>query len=127
VRALAVIAIRLAVVGLGLAGIVAMHGLSVTDAGGMHRSPVAATSHDAHEQVDTPDPAPGCSTGEDCHLAMAGCLAILLGLIGFAALRLQHVSRSAGGPPTSFRRAFAPPAARAPPRPIFLSLCVFRT
>lgn len=61
------------------------------------------------------------------HLAMASCVAVLLSLVGLAVLGLRRINRSGHEPMTMIRRGFAATSARAPPKPIFLLLCVFRT
>ncbi|HXV92300.1 MAG TPA: hypothetical protein VD813_03290 [Pseudonocardia sp.] len=144
------------VLAVSLAGILAMHGMSVTDAAGAHRSPIALGSAEpthhgeavtgtdrvpggsaaglraTHPTVDAaappgrPSTALGPAGDHSDHAAMAGCIAVLLGLIGAIALRLRHVGRTGGRALPVAGLLIDSGGARAPPRPIFLSLCVFR-
>jgi hypothetical protein len=162
-RTAAVTAARLVVVALSLAGIVAMHGLSVADVGGVHQSPVmlgsaqnaahASAVADPHAPSDStavavapadPNGDPMAAVGEGLalpadptlsfepaadgfgHSDIGSCVAILLALVALAILRLRILGRGTGGPPARLVRALAATAARAPPQPIFLFLCVFR-
>jgi hypothetical protein len=145
---------RLVVLGLTLVGIVAMHGLASTDAAGQHRTPLDVTmtsgthaaapiplvpTHDGPRTGSPPAPAfadlpaapaagPVLTQGEqhDGHGLMAACIAILLGMLAALALRVLRVGRGTDKLLTSARRWSRAAAARAPPQPLFLSLCVFR-
>jgi hypothetical protein len=149
--------IRLVVVAMSLAGIVAMHGLSVPDMGGSHCGPVTSASDPGHSAAalsaatavsgarqdptgrlmaagagvpalrDNSVPEFGPTARHADCAAMASCVAILLGLIGLAALHRLLVGRRTARALTGFRFAFATAPGRAPPQPIFLFLCVFRT
>ncbi len=118
-----------------------MHGLATSDGAGQHRSAVGlvlAPSADhppmgtaAGPDVAMPAHDPARTTVDDTqrhdgHGAMAACVAVLLGLLGVIALRLLRAGAGIGGVRTPFPRRSTAAAARAPPRPRFLSLCVFR-
>jgi hypothetical protein len=154
---------RLVVVALSLAGILAMHGLAVTDHGGTHQGPITlgadsgAPHGDKSAGMGGPDdmsaaliPRPSSDSDQGTagggrfealgdvpafnpaesgldHMAIASCVAVLLGLVGLAALRLRRLNRSAREPLSPVRHRLTATSARAPPEPIFLFLCVFRT
>jgi hypothetical protein len=120
---------RLLLVASALVAFLVMHGLAATDAAGAHHlsgvgshnDAPAATPVDHNTVIDNcpcPDPAD--------HDVMAGCLFILLALAAGIVLRAL---RTSAGPATAagrpgWVRTGGP--ARAPPCPVFVSLCVFR-
>lgn len=133
--------LRLVVLALTLAGFVAMHALTSSGGDGTHcGSPGALlTPADPHHALDAPATHPptaaathiGVQTptpdpGQDVDDLVTGCLLALLGALVAMALRLlgrvrAHITSLPG------RRAFIDlRVARAPPDPLFLSLCVFR-
>jgi hypothetical protein len=142
-------ACRLVVLGLTLVGIVAMHGLASTDAAAQHRTPLDVTmpsgTHAALvpsqggpptggpaaprfvDLLPAPPVDPVLTQGEqhDGHDLMAACIAILLGVLALA-LRVLRVGHDTDTLLTTTRRWSRTASARAPPRPLFLSLCVFR-
>jgi hypothetical protein len=133
--------LRLVVLALTLAGFVTMHGLASAAADGAHCGAPAALllTNDAHGTVDQPAAhhdsalvgehgtradAPASSRGSD--ELMVGCLLALLGTLVAIGLRLLGGS-NAGTASAPARQALAwLRTARAPPDPLFLSLCVFR-
>jgi hypothetical protein len=130
---------RLVLLTLAAAGFIAMHGVSATDPGGAHHNPmnVSATIEHAgpspaeHAGRDTAAQMPTAlrlfAPGEDDgHGLMAACLFVLLSvlagvtlhaLLGRGGVGALNRPRPMGG---GHRRS------RAPPQPIFLTLCVFR-
>jgi hypothetical protein len=128
---------HLVLLALSLTGIVAMHGLASTGADGMHRSTITAAVASGPHGTPKAEPTVGhgglpaamsSAPGEehDGHELMAGCVAVLLGLLVALALRrLPSGARLTGRFTITVRRSLAS-AARAPPHPLFLSLCVFR-
>ena len=133
---------RLVVLALTLAGFVTMHGFAAADAGQAHCGLPAAllmTDDDAHPFADQPmghhDNAPVGEHGtravtpapsRDSDELMIGCLLALLGTLVAIGLRLLGGSHI-GAASASARQALVwLRAARAPPDPLFLSLCVFR-
>jgi hypothetical protein len=60
------------------------------------------------------------------HELMAACVVILLGLLAALVLPLLRIYRGLDEILTATRRWSTAAAARAPPQPLFLSLCVFR-
>jgi hypothetical protein len=138
-------ALRLLVLALTLAGFVAMHGLASAGSDGSHCAPpVALISSAATAAHDMADSSTAVATGVHVDLAsdptvasvgsthgdgdelMAGCLLALLGGLVALVLRLlrmsaEHIPSSSVSSALSRARA-----ARAPPPPLFLSLCVFR-
>lgn len=132
---------RLVVLALTLAGFVTMHGLAAADAGPAHCGLPAALllTGDDHTVMDQPVAHhDGALVGEhgtraaapaparDSHELMIGCLLALLGTLAAIGLRLLG-GPHAGTALASVRQALAwLRAARAPPDPLFLSLCVFR-
>ena len=137
----AVGAVRILLLTLAAAGFLAMHGMAATDPAGLHHSPMmpATSMADPHRstgpgdgtasaQAACPDTAPTCSHGgaSDGHDVMVACLFVLLGFVAGVALQLLRggLGSTTPVPPGSLWDGRSPP--RAPPRPIFLSLCVFR-
>lgn len=108
--------LRLVVLGLTLAGFVAMHGLASAATGEVHCGTPAALllPGEAH------------ATGDQPAHSMVGCLLALLGTLVAIARRLL----GGRGPVIVFALARQASAwlhtARGPPDPLFLSLCVFR-
>lgn len=134
--------LRLVVLALTLAGFVTIHGLAVVDAGQAHCGLPAAlllTDGDANPFADQPmehhdnalvgehgTPAAAPVPSRDSDQLMIGCLLALLGTLVAIGLRLLGGSHP-GAAFTPARQALAwLRAARAPPEPLFLSLCVFR-
>lgn len=138
--------LRLVVLALTLAGFVTMHGLAAADAGPAHCGLPAAlllTDGDAHPSAHPSAHQPmghhdNALVGEhgmraaapaparDSDELMIGCLLALLGTLAAIGLRLVS-GPHAGTASASARRALAwLRPARAPPDPLFLSLCVFR-
>jgi hypothetical protein len=138
-RGLAVGVARLVLLTLAAAGFIAMHGVSATDPGGAHHDPMsmsamiehAGPTLTDHAGFDTAAPVSGTrlavAPGEDDgHGLMAACLFVLFSVLAGVAL---HALRSGPGVDAldrlrtivgGYRRS------RAPPIPIFLTLCVFR-
>jgi hypothetical protein len=103
-------------------------GASMID-GGAARTASAHSHRAANSTVDSAVnftiASPG-HTGDDGEKFMTGCLLALLGALAALALRLV---RLAAGHTASTPASSASPrqrAARAPPQPLFLSLCVIR-
>jgi hypothetical protein len=138
-QGLAVGAARLLLLVLAAAGFVAMHGVAATDPGGAHHDPMsvsATVEHSGPSATDHAEPdasvpmamAPLLVTPgpDDGHGLMAACVFVLFSVLGGVALYALsgHLGASAPDPRRSLgdgdRRS------RAPPKPIFLSLCVFR-
>ena len=146
---------RLVVLGLTLAGIVAMHGLASTDAAGQHQSALdmtmASGTHETPSMLSVPvdgDPPTGMPAVDapladmiaasggglvlmpgkqhEGHELMAACVVILLGLLAALVLSLLGIGHGLDRILTPTRCWFSAAAARAPPRPLHLSLCVFR-
>jgi hypothetical protein len=141
---------RLVVLALTLAGFMAMHGLasagsesshcavadilissadmSVHDLtnGGMtgHGAATKASAH-SNPAVDPTVASPG-TTRDDDEKFMTGCLLALLGALVALALRLVRLSAEHSTPTPASPAAVRECAARAPPPPLFLSLCVIR-
>lgn len=143
-------AFRLVVLALTLVGFVAMHGLASAGSGSAHCAVPdillssageaghdmaghdmaggrAATTADAHAgpAADSTAASP-TNTGDDGGTSVAGCLLALLG--GLVALALRLVRSSSGHTPIrpASSALVRERPARAPPRPLFLSLCVIR-
>jgi hypothetical protein len=127
--------VRLTLLALAATGFLAMHGIAATDPVAGHVSPLDAHSvvaadgpsdgkHDSEPAASTMAPAPACD--DACHDDMAACAFILLTVL--AGVVLHALGIGAGSTWTNLstvvwsRRG----PARAPPQPIFLSLCVFR-
>ncbi len=80
----------------------------------------AATAHDERAQADAPTPA------HDPDDVTTGCLLALFGALALIGLRLLRRLSTDTTPPQLRHAATWLRAARAPPAPLFLSLCVFR-
>ena len=137
-------AFRLIVLALTLVGFVAMHGLASIDGDGTHCDPLHALMPTAHGSVDdmTGD-APATtaaahpdliasvtfsvqSADHDAHALMTGCLLALLGALAALILRLLRVPAIQNTSTTNLSTPSGQWTARAPPHPLFLSLCVLR-
>jgi hypothetical protein len=137
-------AFRLLVLALTLVGFVAMHGLA--SAGGetshcaLPDALISPADTASHHMIGDSDDTAGAHvgpavhstvassghTGDDGGKSMAGCLLALLGALVALALRLVRLS---AGTTTLMPASSVSPrqrAARAPPQPLFLSLCVIR-
>jgi len=124
---------RLMLVVAALVGFLAMHGLAATDAAGAHHlgsiqhdSGVAVPSVDGHDPVAVeaevaPEPEPAQHDA-----VMAGCVFVLLALAGGLALRALWVTAARCTSVRTVLRVLSHRPARAPPCPVFISLCVFR-
>jgi hypothetical protein len=140
-RGLAAGAARLVLLVLTAVGFLAMHGVAATDAAGAHHSPVTmpATPMDHPRPIvadapglDTPAPTAVASPsvapadGDQGHGLMAACVFVLVSVLAGVALHafLSTLRGMPSAPRSSFGAGDQRP--RAPPRPIFLSLCVFR-
>jgi hypothetical protein len=146
---------RFVLLALTLAGIVAMHGLASCDAVGQHRMAPDVTMASGtpetppmlpvsvHGDTRTGIPALHAALADmiapsgdglvlapgkqhEGHELMAACVVILLGLLAALVLPLLRTFRGLDGILAATRRWSTGAAARAPPRPLFLSLCVFR-
>jgi hypothetical protein len=132
---------RLVVLALTLAGLVAMHGLASVDGAGLHRSalsiavspigpdtPIPVGAHGANDSgpLGHIDGAARSPVDHDGHGGIGSCLGILLSLL----TGLGLYALGAGGPARDLlERVLARPVPaipRAPPRPIFLALCMWR-
>ncbi|TQM09945.1 hypothetical protein [Pseudonocardia kunmingensis] len=129
--------VRLVLLTLAAAGFLAMHGIAATDpvAGHLspmdapltasHGAPAVAHAHDDRAAATTASaPLPGHGSHE--HDDMAACLFVLLTVIAgvmMYALGIP-VRRTTPVAQASDRQGRGPP--RPPPRPVFLTLCVFR-
>ncbi|CAA9449431.1 MAG: hypothetical protein AVDCRST_MAG66-4750 [uncultured Pseudonocardia sp.] len=128
---------RVVLVAAALVGFLAMHGFAITDGVGSHHA-VAVASHNPVPTVlthsgpaspadVTPDVTSTGSEDRPLHESvMAGCLFVLLALTSGLLLRLLWTTGSLAALRGSVRRLARPAPARAPPCPVFLSLCVFR-
>jgi hypothetical protein len=127
--------VRLVLLALAATGFLAMHGIAATDPVAGHVSPLDAHSavapvepsdgmHDSEPAASTMAPEPACDGG--CHDDMAACAFILLTVL--AGVVLHALGIGAGSTWTNLSTVVWPRRgpARAPPQPIFLSLCVFR-
>ena len=137
-------AFRLIVLALTLVGFVAMHGLASTDGDGTHCDPLHALMPTAHGPVDDmagdapattaaahPDLIASVtfsvqSADHDAHELMTGCLLALLGALAALVLRLLRVPAVESASTTNLSTPSGQWTARAPPHPLFLSLCVLR-
>ena len=137
-------AFRLIVLALTLVGFVAMHGLASTDGDGTHCDPLHALMSTAHGSVDDmagdatattaakyPDLIASVtfsvqSADHDAHELMTGCLLALLGALAALILRLLRVPAVQSASTTNLSTPSGQWTARAPPHPLFLSLCVLR-
>ncbi|TQM09857.1 hypothetical protein FB558_5631 [Pseudonocardia kunmingensis] len=129
---------RLVLLLLAAVGFLAMHGLAATDPLGAHHTPIttagptteaATMEHMAGGDRTAPTAAAHTSDprgGEDGHAMMAACVFVLISALAGVALRALFGGVD-GTPPTLLRiTAHERQRPRAPPHPIFLSLCVFR-
>lgn len=144
-------ALRFLVMALTLAGFVAMHGLASAGGDSSHCAPPVALissgdtgAHDttAHGVADSSAAmaaglhldlssdstvaSAGGTRSDGGSKFMAGCLLALLGGIVALLLRLLRMSAQHIPPSTVSSALSRARAARAPPPPLFLSLCVFR-
>jgi hypothetical protein len=138
-RGLAVGAARLLLLVLAAVGFVAMHGVAATDPGGAHHDPmsVSATlehpgpSGADHAESDASAPmamapllvAPG---QDDGHALMAACVFVLFSVLGGVVLHALSGHLGASPPDPTRSLGVGDRRSRAPPKPIFLTLCVFR-
>ncbi|MHA6631427.1 DUF6153 family protein [Pseudonocardia sichuanensis] len=129
---------RLVLLLLAAVGFLAMHGLAATDPLGAHHTPIttagptaeaATMEHMAGTDRSTPTAVASVSDPHDTdrsHAMMAACVFVLLSALAGIALRALFGS-IVGTPATLLRiTANGRQRPRAPPHPIFLSLCVFR-
>jgi hypothetical protein len=123
--------VRLVLLALAATGFLAMHGVAATDPLAGHVSPLDSHSMVAPAMEMPADAGPGVSarsgdSGNHQHDDMAACAFILLTVLAGMVLHALGVASASTSPRLSAsvwsRRA--PP--RAPPLPLFLSLCVFR-
>ncbi|MFC5235995.1 hypothetical protein [Pseudonocardia zijingensis] len=132
-------AARLLLLALAAVGFVAMHGVAVTDPGGAHHNPMSVSATVEHTGPSGPDharpdadvptataPLAGAPDRDDGHALMAACVFVLVSVLG--AVVLHALSGHLGVSPPDPRRSpgVGHRRSRAPPKPIFLSLCVFR-
>ena len=134
----------LIVLALTLVGFAAMHGLASTDGYGTHCDSLHALTSTAQGPVDDmagdapattvaahPSLSPSAafsvqSADHGGHELMTGCLLALLGALVALILRLLRVLAVQSAPPANLSTPSGQRTARAPPHPLFLSLCVFR-
>jgi hypothetical protein len=127
---------RLVLLLITAAGFMAMHALAATDPAGVRHSPIVvpATSmadpdHAMAAHVHTSGPV-ATASDHDCghsgHEMATACLFVLLSAPATVAWYALHaaLSNTTAAVLRALWRRHGP--ARAPPRPIFLSLCVFR-
>jgi hypothetical protein len=116
-------------------GFLAMHGFDMTDGAGSHHAVPVAAAHDVLDHGSEDDHSTVTATGaelapvphEPSHEAlMAGCVFVLLALAGGVVLRLLRVRRPGAASAEAVSRVLSGSPARAPPCPVFVSLCVFR-
>jgi hypothetical protein len=128
--ALAAGVVRLVLLVVAGTGFLAMHGVAATDPVAGHVSPLDSHSVVAPAMEMPSDAAPGVNArpGEAGHHhdGMAACAFILLTVLAGVVLHAIGAAPPGTSPMLSalVRPWRAPP--RAPPLPIFLSLCVFR-
>jgi hypothetical protein len=123
--------VRLVLLAMAATGFLAMHGVAATDPVAGHVSPLDSHSLVA-PVIDMPlDAGPGPdarsgSPGHHQHDDLAACAFILLTVLAAMVLHALGVAPASTSPSrsASVRARRAPP--RAPPLPLFLSLCVFR-
>lgn len=139
-RGLAAGVARLVLLTLAAVGFMAMHGVAATDPAGAHHNPMsvsaAAMEHPCpsladHAGLATPAPTPGAPLSvapADCegHGLMAACLFVLLSTLAGMALHALHGRLGATPPDPTRSGGEGYRRSRAPPKPIFLTLCVFR-
>jgi hypothetical protein len=125
--------VRLVLLAMAAAGFLAMHGVAATDPVTGHVSPLDSHSMAAPAEpaMAMPDAGHGPiawsgDAGRHHHDDMAACAFILLTVLAGIVLHALGVASSGMSPGLSalIRSRRAPP--RAPPLPLFLSLCVFR-
>lgn len=130
---------RLALLTLAAAGFLAMHGFAATDPGGAHHNPMnvsvtiehPAPSPADHAGRDTAAPMPTvpllvAPEDDDGHGLMAACLFVLISVLAGVTLRV-FLGRGGVGALNRLRpMRDGHRRSRAPPIPIFLTLCVFR-
>ncbi|WP_147258121.1 hypothetical protein [Pseudonocardia hierapolitana] len=124
--------VRLVLLAMAATGFLAMHGVAATDPVAGHISPLDSHSvtAPAESAMAMPDVGPEtvASSGNPRHHHddMAACAFILLTVL--AGIVLHALGVAAGGRTRGvsalIRSRWSPP--RAPPQPLFLSLCVFR-
>jgi hypothetical protein len=125
--------VRLVLLALAATGFLAMHGVAATDPVAGHVSPLDSHSlmAPAEPAMAMPDAGPetiawSADAGHHHHDDMAACAFILLTVLAGVVLHaLGTTSAGTSRKLSAFTRSRrAPP--RAPPLPLFLSLCVFR-
>jgi hypothetical protein len=125
--------VRLVLLAMAATGFVAMHGVAATDPVAGHVSPLDSHSLVAPGEPTMVLPAAGMETvarsgdaGHQHHDDVAACAFILLTVLAGIVLHASAAAPGGTSPGLSalFRSRWAPP--RAPPLPLFLSLCVFR-
>jgi hypothetical protein len=124
--------VRLVLFALAATGFLAMHGVAATDPAAGHVSPLdhslVAPAEPAMAMPDagTPTIAWSGDAGHHQHDDMAACAFILLTVLAGVVLHALGAASGGAFPKLSalVRSRRAPP--RAPPLPLFLSLCVFR-
>jgi hypothetical protein len=127
---------RLVLLLITAAGFVAMHGLAATDPVGVRHSPIVvpATSmadpdHAMMAHAHTSAPV-ATASDHDCghsgHEMATACLFVLLSAPVTVAWYALHAGLGSDGAAVLRAVWRRHRLARAPPRPIFLSLCVFR-
>jgi hypothetical protein len=129
-------AARLLLVVAALAGFLLMHGLAATDPAGAHHLGGAVTGGGTHHDagampavagIDATGPHAAPAPHQGSHdSVMAGCVFVLLALAGALVLSLWRIRSRPGGTARSAGTARGAVVARAPPCPLFVSLCVFR-
>jgi hypothetical protein len=125
--------VRLVLLTMAATGFLAMHGVAATDPAAGHVSPLDSHSLMAPAEPAMVLPAAGVETvarsgdpGHQHHDDVAACAFILLTVLAGIVLHASAAAPGGTSPGLSalFRSRWAPP--RAPPMPLFLSLCVFR-
>lgn len=117
--------LRLVLCTLAFAGFVAMHGVAATDPVAGHPGGLAVVADHPVEPATHPSTVVPAEGHETVHPMLAGCLFVLIGLLVAVALRLLGTVAAPAGERAT-RPTDAGRGARAPPLPIFLTLCVFR-
>ncbi|OLT00438.1 hypothetical protein BJF90_35170 [Pseudonocardia sp. CNS-004] len=138
-RGLAVGAVRLLLLVLAAVGFVAMHGVAATDPGGVHHNPMSVSAtvvHTGPSAADHARPDAGAQMAmtplvvtpgeDDGHGLMAACVFVLFGVLGSVVLHVLSGHLGAFAPDPTRSLGLGERRSRAPPKPIFLSLCVFR-
>ena len=125
--------VRLVLLAMAATGFLAMHGVAATDPVAGHVSPLDSHSLMAPAEPTMVMPAGGVETvarsgdaSHQHHDDVAACAFILLTVLAGIVLHATGAAPGGTSPGLSalFRSRWAPP--RAPPLPLFLSLCVFR-